>query len=609
MACRLKEAKQTVERVWGMKLTFKKHPLDALSCQPNLSNLERHCLMQLVLLETDDVMPPSETLMMTMIANFEDLNQIFGDRMRTTLKGLTTRTPFTYQYVQRETARPGNKIGRSVVNGEVVRRVFIALPNASSALHFVDSWMYAQRRSSANESTCLLECGTHDHTLRKWVLDVDASVAELKKKPSLWPGDAIEMERIKEELHRKTMQMAMNVCNGLFKLGFLYKPCHFSVTSRHSAKKMSWHVTLNALGTHDQWRKALSQMESANTTKASSSADDSSIKTTIELGEMYEFVDKSTKNNSKSQYMQVRGSTKVAAGTKADGNCFKDVGVFDANGKSVSVPIERYSTLFYAATSVVIHDPWSLPFKQSSIKEPEETTTKKRKQQPSSHHYATEEEKSKKPRMTMKDEESSTPMILLQPITNWDSVPQVESTWMRGLVERKDGSTRLVTIPSMVNAQYMCEAVTRALNSGKGVLKVYAKVLNPVLCPKHLKASQQVYRHGSNHCMLAVVEESHFSCKKTSFRMFMRCFSDKCKQMKCTHCSSGGWVELAMHDFLMARAIMLHPPHIHIKKEGPILPCGIIKEPVVVGIKKEEPVLPCGIIKEPVVVGIKKEEI
>ena len=246
-----------------------------------------------------------------------------------------------------------------------------------------------------------------------------------------------------------------------------------------------------------------------------------------------------TRNNTKSQYMQVRGSTKVAPGAKADGHFFRDVGLFDGKGVQVEVPAERHSVLFYAATSVVVHDPWSLPFvntqASATVKQP---AIKKRKRDPA-------------PQI---DSAS------FGAITSWAAVPLDDSKWMRGLVERKDGTTRLVSIPSMANPQYWCETIVRLINSGRGVLRVYAKVMNPALCPKTLKAMQQVHCHKSNHSMLSVVEESHPSCKGTSFRMFMRCFSDKCRTIKSS--SGYGWVELDKSDFLMARLVHSSAPNI-----------------------------------------------
>jgi len=252
--------RKQIERLWAIFLVRgKHHPFDALALAE--CNLERHCLMQLILREPE-CLPPSGAMLMQTIADMTDLVAVFSEKMATTLKGVT-RTPYTYQFVERAKARQDEK--RANVNGEVAQRVFMSFANAGLALNFVETWLHVQARTEAQLATCLLECGTHDFTLRKWVLDVDASMFELKK-ASMCLGET--------ELHAMTMTMAVAVSTALHELGFLYRPCHFAVTSRHTAKKMSWHITLNALAHHERWREALVALDSKP------------------LGPMYAFVDK-----------------------------------------------------------------------------------------------------------------------------------------------------------------------------------------------------------------------------------------------------------------------------------------------------------------------------
>ena len=109
--------------------------------------------------------------------------------------------------------------------------------------------------------------------------------------------------------------------------------------------------------------------------------------------------------------MQVRGSTKVAPGAKADGHFFRDVGLFDGQGLRVEVAPERFSILFYAATSVVVHDPWSLPFvpcqAQSNPPKPQQQA-KKRKREPA-------------PQIDSAN---------FGAITNWSAVLAVDAVWI-----------------------------------------------------------------------------------------------------------------------------------------------------------------------------------
>jgi hypothetical protein len=283
-------------------------------------------------------------------------------------------------------------------------------------------------------------------------------------------------------------------------------------------------VTLNALATHEQWRQAMEKVEAEK------------------LGGMFEFVDPSTRKNSKGQYMQVLGSMKVAAGVRAEDARFETVGVFDGAGGEVGVPASRRQTLLMAASSLVIQDPWSIPF-AGGLVEPQVVCKVSRKRKVEELPPVARLENSKHG---------------LMGLTQWCALPSEEAEWMRALVERKDGSTRLVTIPSMSRVEYWCQEVTALVNAGCGVLKVYAKVCNPAVCPKHLKANKRLYQHGSNHCMMLVMEQSHAMCKQKSFRMFLRCFSLKCKDMKCSHCS-GGWVEMERSDYVVLRGLdVLH---------------------------------------------------
>jgi hypothetical protein len=534
-----------VARRWGAHLLQKCHPFDALAHAR--THAERQCLMRCIL-QDENVLPPSGARMMPNIGDMSDFVTIFREKMATTLKAMGERTPYTYQLVQRLKATSTTIEGKRVVDGEMLRRVFICFANAGLALNFVELWRHAQQlvigRQQLEKATCLLECGTYDQTLRKWVLDVDASILELKKDATLWPLE-VDEALIKQNLHDESMQMAQNVATVLWKMGYLYRPCHYAVTTRHSPKKMSWHITLCALASHETWRKALLEVEEKYDVAAT-------------LGKMYAYVDKGTKNNSKSQYMQARGSTKVAAGVKADGNFFKDVGLFDGP-TPVPIPASRHSILFYAATSVVVHDPWSLPFRHLVQSPSITTTTISKKRKPSVSVQGGQRSGKKAPSQATPIDMAIEQGMEIVPITNWDLIPHAESAWMRLLIERSDGSTRLTSIPSMSNPQHWCWDVVTILNAGRGQVKLYAKVEFPALCPKYLKAKKQVYQHGSTNGMtLMVVEERIAECKLSSFRMFARCFSEKCRHMPSPYCS-GGWIELNRADYLLVRVKKVAP--------------------------------------------------
>ena len=78
----------------------------------------------------------------------------------------------------------------------------------------------------------VFECGSYaDDIWRKWVIDVDADLAKLGPGVAeAWGGDSAAV-----------VGFALDVSAELFRIGFLRRPCHFAITSRHvPSKKLSW---------------------------------------------------------------------------------------------------------------------------------------------------------------------------------------------------------------------------------------------------------------------------------------------------------------------------------------------------------------------------------
>ena len=307
--------------------------------------------------------------------------------------------------------------------------------------------------------------------------------------------------------------MACNTAKCLWEMGHLHQPCHFAVTTRHSPKKMSWHITLCALAPHERWRSVLMEMEEK-------------FEVVTKLGRMYSYVDKGTKNNSKSQYMQARGSTKVAAGVKADGNLFKDAGLFRGDGEAVAIPEDRHSILFYAVTSVVVHDPWSIPFARQPTNKNDEVVGQKRKKTSQKKEVAKKPQKEVVVRKPSAIDIAKEEGLQISAITDWDMIPANEAAWMRKLVERSDGTTRLISIPSMAEPQHWCSEVVGILNAGRGNVKLYCKVEYPVLCPKYLKAKKIGYQHGSTNGMMLMIVEVRLKKRALCARMRNHHFTD-----------------------------------------------------------------------------------
>ena len=216
------------------------------------------------------------------------------------------RGPFTFQIARHEVQngkrkKKGGDMTEQECEAGIIRRMFVTFVDTDSTLQFLEAWYAAQMASSNDAMTCLFECGPHDGTWRKWVLDIDASTADLAK---------LNLPAAEDKLFPLVLKMASAVARGLHLLGFLKEPCHFAITSRHSPqKKFSWHVVLCALASHEEWRHAIRAMEkfylvgcgrdgSAAAAAAAAAEDDDEWK-------MYRLVDPAILRNSRGQYIQV----------------------------------------------------------------------------------------------------------------------------------------------------------------------------------------------------------------------------------------------------------------------------------------------------------------
>jgi len=142
------------------------------------------------------------------------------------------------------------------------------LLQATEALLFFQRWSIVQG-SSTTGGTCLMECGPADQDqCRKWVMDIDGGLAELRAQGFLGedelcgeevcsaqrllgssgpaPPDAAQwrasggpappdayISQHRARLHGLVVQFASNISHALHsECFFLEKPCHFAIKSR-----------------------------------------------------------------------------------------------------------------------------------------------------------------------------------------------------------------------------------------------------------------------------------------------------------------------------------------------------------------------------------------
>ena len=449
------------------------------------------------------------------------------------------RGPFTYQWAFREPAPPPPKgkpdARRDVRNGEVLRRRYITLPDAAAALAFFEEWHASQRAAAPQAMVTLLECGTYDGAWRKWILDIDAShddlcAAGFSTDPAvLLPGVLDLAEAIGASLHR---------------LGFLHRPCPFAVVSRHvPGRKCSWHVTLCALADHERWRRALEAVERAETL-------------TGQRWGMLRFVDGAIRRNTKSQYMQVWGSTKVAAGEPCNARCFRCEGVwatatepllfFGASGASgaddegAENSNNREQVIFAAATSLMLHDPWSLPFvglTALSEIDPDELVLKAEPPPPRGKKRGASQIAAFGDGEAEGSDNTTTKRRTGLGSEVWSALPP-EAAWMRRVI--CDGRTRLETAFSD-NPAYQPYPV----RDPRAVVWLHAHVRHPACCARRLVAEGVAYQHSSNTALLYCFADAHGQP-----RMLVRCFASSCRATP-THVRinpASCWVEVVESD-------------------------------------------------------------
>jgi len=401
------------------------------------------------------------------------------------------RGPFTCQYVMQK------------------RRRFVSLPDAETYLAFLVRWRELQLLSSASlSSSYLCECGTHDGTLRKWVLDLDAGDALLREH---------QLPRTPAELFPLVLGLAEAMAEHMHAtLRCCAKPPPFAITSRHTlGQKCSWHVTLCALGSLAQWREIMRLMPTAATDAR---------------WRMAVCIDPAVLRNSKGQFMQVCGSSKLG----------QAVFVFEGLWANASTPIalprddatKRVAyALQHVATSLVLHDPWSV--------------------------FLLRREPTVALMMQVNKSLSHKKTTTTTTTTTTTGVPSAwEAPWMREFLQLGRGANRLTRIPSMDHREYWPEPANEPGNR----VWLHAHVTMAGACPRFLLAKNEVHPH-KNTCVVFGLQDGASGRQ----RLLMMCFSAKCNQLGLGGCRhryvSRRWVEVLPEDLVRAQALLgLLPP-------------------------------------------------
>ena len=389
---------------------------------------------------------------------------------------------------------------------ERIERFFLSLRTADELLAFFVQWYALQLTSPPSQRIMLCECGTHDRALRKWVIDVDAKVLELEAQGFSTDPDVLlpEVLDLGESIGR-----------------LLTRRCPFAVVSRHSAKTRSWHLTLCALAPLDEWREAMA-----------------AILPRLE-DRMARFIDPGTLRNSRGQFIQVWGSTKPS---RSSSNCFLWEGLWANATTPIALPEDdaAHIPLFFAATSLMLHDPWSRPLRRSASLsfrlDLVEGVLKARGRSSSRQGVA-----------AARQPQAPKPIVPVASSVEWTALPP-DGAWMREFIDH--GGARLSHVPSMDNRDYWPQPVLDA------EVYVHAHVRGASVCPRFLLSKRQLHSHQRNAIMLFCFRHGTHPP-----RMLMRCFSEKCRALPLPtleasrYVSKSGWLEVLPDDLRAVRLL------------------------------------------------------
>ena len=428
------------------------------------------------------------------------------------------RGPFMYQIAQRRRAPPTYTGKLPVVDGEFVPRRFVTFRDAEGALRFLVQWYATQLLAPPAQRVSVFECGSMDATLRKWVIDIDAKHDDLRARGLPTDPDLL-------------LPLVLGLAHAAAR-------CPFAVTSRHSERRCSWHITLCALAPLSTWRAHMADFGR-------------SAEAPWRL--MLPFVDAAVLNNSHSQYMQIWGSTKVAPGL-TNTPLFRWEGVWASPTKPLLTPSGPYGVpLFMAATSVMLHDPWCVlllsttgvaydPLTRSIRAKVVPPPAPKTKRKPS------EEAAPRKAKKQAKEEEEEARF----PWASWDGLPMPQCRWMREFVEEGRTCHRLERLPSMNDSKNWPNDIHKALAHRDTQVWLYAHIRSVAVCPRFLLCEGRLHSHERNTALVFCFRDG---TQRGRYRMLMRCFSEACGRVAAPHarCARNGWVEVIEDDLRVAR--------------------------------------------------------
>jgi hypothetical protein len=444
-----------------------------------------------------------------------------------------------------------NELSSSKIQKKEQRR-FICFENVYGAVNFYLNWCKVQRQCIArnmNEKiTTLYECGfttmdpgDQDGVERKWIFDIDAPFEKLYSRKMIGSPDCAQVCEIKV-LNGYVVSFGQHLSDYMRRNNLVCCLPHFCILTRHTNKKLSWHLTCNVMGKMKHWSVLLHHFDQELEKDQS-----------VDFYKIVSFVDKCTRNNKKGQYMQTLMSMKTG-GLHEGLFPFEYFGLFRGDGcqeifleKCCEEDIKFFWQ--YVTCSMMIVDPWC---QRMNVYLLDMVCSKVDMLQGIRKRVLTEEKEVQCPTKKIACEAVHSMTSVLSKhktedeLSSFNCIACVKTKeWVKGFIV--SGNSRTSFLPSMRESRNICSVVMGLKRENKCKVLVHSYVSGCGVCPRIFKVMGKDYQHGSNNnCVIICIKMSE---EGNLHRAFAYCMSAKCKQIVNARYGPG-WIEYTKEDYV-----------------------------------------------------------
>lgn len=432
------------------------------------------------------------------------------------------------------------------------QRRFVCFHDVQGAINFYMNWSKVQmqciERGLCQEISCLYECGfttmnleEQDNICRKWIFDIDAPLQKLHDKKMISGSGGVQDGEL-DLLNGYVVSLGKHLCEFLLKNNLVRSLPYFSILTRHTNQKLSWHLTCNVMGKLRHWILVISHFEQ-----------ELEHYQECDFYKIVFFVDKCTKNNKKGQYMQTLMSMKTS-GLQEGMFPFVYHGLFRGTGTTETLFAEqrdRDMKMFwqYITCSLMVFDPWC-QYMNTFLLEmvcPNRALCKRKERVESGEGSKDNDSQGTGHSMTSVLSKHKTENEL----SNFSSISCPDAReWVQGFVFSAS-QFRTSFLPSMRESRNICGVVKTLKSENKCSVLLHTYVSGCGICPRIFKVLGKDYQHGSNaHCVVICIKMLD---GESLHRAFAFCMSAKCKQIVNARYGPG-WIEYTKEDYLRLKS-------------------------------------------------------